>query len=154
MMLQRWSPFEDLRRANLEMDRLRRRFWGSGYGREQEPAAWAIPLDVVERDGEMEIRASLPSVDPKDVEVSTDDGVLAIRAEAKEDREEESDKYLLRERRRGAFYRAVRLPEAVDAEKAQAHYDRGVLTVTFPKAEDKKAHRIAVEVKEASAIEG
>ena len=154
MMLKRWTPFEELRRANLEMDRLRRRFWGSGYGREREPAAWAIPLDVVEKDGEIEVHASLPSVDPKDVEVSTDDGVLTIRVEAKEEREEESDKYLLRERRRGAFYRAVRLPEAVDAEKAQAHYDRGVLTVTFPKAEGKKAHRIAVEVKAASAIEG
>ena len=74
--------------------------------------------------------------------------------EAKEERAEESDKYLLRERRAGAFYRAVRLPETVDAERAQAHYDRGVLTVTFPKAEGKKAHRIAVEVNEASAIEG
>lgn len=154
MMLKRWTPFEELRRANLEMDRLRQRFWGSGYGREREPAAWAIPLDVVEKDGEIEVHASLPSVDPKDVEVSTDDGVLTIRVEAKEEREEESDKYLLRERRRGAFYRAVRLPETVDAERAQAHYDRGVLTVTFPKAEGKKAHRIAVEVKAASAIEG
>ena len=86
--------------------------------------------------------------------MSTDDGVLTIRAEAREERAEESDKYLLRERRAGAFYRAVRLPETVDAERAQAHYDRGVLTVTFPKAEGKKAHRIAVEVNEASAIEG
>ena len=154
MMLKRWTPFEELRRTNLEMDRLRRRFWGSGYGREREPAAWAIPLDVVERDGEIEVHASLPSVDPKDVEVSTDDGVLAIRVEARQEGGEESDKYLLRERRRGAFYRAVRLPEAVDAEKAQAHYDRGVLTVTFPKAGGKKAHRIAVEVKAAPSIEG
>jgi HSP20 family protein len=148
MVVQRWVPLADFGRIQGQLNRLRRGYWDNGYGLEREAEAWAIPLDVVEREGEIEIHASVPSVDPKDVQVSTEDGVLTIRAETKEEHDEENDKYLLRERRSGSFFRSLRLPDTVDAQKAQASYDKGVLTVTLPKAEDKKPRQLTVEIKE------
>lgn len=151
MVLQRWQPYSELRRVEAQMNRLRRGFWGNGYGIEREPRAWAIPLDVVERDDGIEIRASLPTVDPKEVEVSIEDGVLSISSQSQADSEEQGEKYLLRERRSGSSYRAVRLPDTVDASQATAYYEKGVIAIAIPKAESKKARQLTVEVRESPA---
>ena len=92
----------------------------------------------------MVVKASLPGIDREKVDVTIDDNVLTIRAELSEDGEREAAGYLLRERRTGSFYRAVRLPETIDSENVSSTYRDGVLTVNLPRLEEKKARKIAV----------
>lgn len=107
----------------------------------------ALPLDVEESDDNIVVRASVPGVSPDDIRVTTEDGVLAIEADASSDKEATEGNYLIRERRRGSFRRAIRLPDTIDADQADFGYDQGVLTVSFPKQEAKKAKRVEVKIK-------
>ena len=89
--------------------------------------------------------ASLPGVHPDDIQVTLEDGLLTIEGETGYEREEQKGDYLLRERRIGRFHRALRLPNSVDAEQAQPGYANGVLTITVPKQEAKKARRLKIK---------
>ena len=83
---------------------------------------------------------------PEDVKVTVEDGVLTIKAESANEREEKDERYLVRERRSGKYRRALRLPDTLDADKAESRYENGVLTVKFPKVEAKKARKLEVKV--------
>jgi HSP20 family protein len=154
MVLQRWDPFRDLRQMENTMNRLWRGFGGvpgAGEGVEN----WNIQMDVMQKKDAIDVRASVPGIDPEDIDVSVEDGVLTIRAERKTETETEDSRYLVRECSTGSFYRALRLPDTVDAEKIESHYDKGVLTITMPKAEEKKKKQIKVSVgSKPKAIEG
>ena len=144
MGLQRWYPRADVRRVDNTADRLRRAFGGwellfDGYA--GEPL-----LDVVEEDEQVSIRASLPGINPEDVSVTVENGVLSIEGSSGNEEDSNEGRYLVRERRNGAFRRAVRLPDSVDADKAAANYAHGVLTITLPKQESKKARKVEIEV--------
>ena len=153
-MLQRWDPFNELRQMQHTMDRMWRRVGQvPGSASEgQDIEAWAVPLDVSRNGDDTVIRASLPGVAPEDIQVSIEDNVLTIKGQTAEQHQEEEGTHLMRERRTGSFYRALRLPDSVDPEKLQPHYDHGVLTITVPKAEEKKARQLKVQVG-APAIE-
>ena len=140
MLLQRWDPFRDVRR----MDILANRFWRA-YGVGDEIAARALPLDVVQNEEDVVVRASLPGVKADDVEVTVEDGVLRITAADESEREEQDGRYLVRERRSAKYHRALRLPDTVDADKAETQYVDGVLTITFPKVEAKKAKKLEIK---------
>ena len=140
MLLQRWDPFRDMRR----MDNLANRFWRA-YGVGDEIAARALPLDVVQHEEDVVVRASLPGVKTDDVEITVEDGVLTITAADESQPEEQDGRYLVRERRSGKYHRALRLPDTVDADKAETQYVDGVLTITFPKVEAKKAKRLEIK---------
>ena len=137
--VERWSPFAELRK----FDDVFNRFWQSAAGA-NTPEAWSIPLDVIRSGDDIVVKASLPGVKKDDVEVTIEDDVLTIRAEAAEESEHQESGYLLRERRSGAFYRAVRLPETVDSENASSAYGDGILTIRLPKREEKKARKLTV----------
>ncbi len=138
MVLQRRDPFRDLRRIENTMDR----FWrGSGA---YEAGGWAVPLDVVQDGDSIVIHGTLPGVKAEDISVTIDDGVLEIKAESKTDHEEQNGSYLIRERRAGKFHRVIRLPDSVDADKAETRYEDGVLTVRLPKVEARKAKVLEV----------
>ena len=139
MVLQRWSPFGDLRRME---DRMHRMWRGYGFGFSGEREGWGIPLDVVEKDDRIVVRASLPGVDPEEVHVTVDDGILTIKARTETEEERRDGGYLMRERRSGSFHRALRLPDTVDSEKAKPVYENGVLTITLPKVEARKAREL------------
>ena len=154
-MVQRWDPFNDLRQMQDTMDRMWRRI-GNGTRESNSGAdfeAWAVPLDVSQQGDETVIRASLPGVAPADIDVSIEDNVLTIHGETSTEHQEETGNYLMRERRTGKFHRALRLPDSVDPEGSESRYDHGVLTITIPKAEAKKAKRLQVQVGDAPAIE-
>ena len=104
---------------------------------------WAAPVDVVRQGEDVVVRASLPGIDPDDIRVTLEEDLLTIRGEAKEEGE---NGYLMRERRTGSFYRAIRLPDSVDAEKAETLYENGVLSITFPQLEAKKAKQLEIKV--------
>ena len=146
MVLQRWYPIADERRIENVLDRFRR-----GFGRPEYPVVgertWSVPLDVQEEGDNIVFRASLPGVSPDDIHVATENGVLTIRAETASAGETKESDYLIRERRSGSFYRAVRVPESVDLEKAESSYEHGVLTITLPKEEANKARELEIKVK-------
>ena len=142
MVMRRWEPFRELRQMQENMDRLWRNF--SGGGEEGTEENWAIPLDVVQEGDNIVVKASVPGVKPEDIDVSIENEVLIIKGHTTEETERQQDNYLMRERHTGCFYRALRLPDSVDFDNAQPHYENGVLSISFPKMESKKARRLQI----------
>lgn len=152
-MLQRITPFTELRQMQENMDRMRRRF-AAPAGDAPNPAGadtWAAPLDVVADGDNFVIRASLPGVAPENIQVSIEDNVLTIRGETAAQFDRGEGAYLVRERRAGAFRRSLRLPDTVAQDQAQPRYEHGVLTITLPKAEAKRAKQFPVQVVQGPA---
>jgi HSP20 family protein len=151
-----WWPFESLRR---EMDRLyddvrgfRLPFGRSAFDVEpfwRGEISWgkAPAIDLAETDKEYKITAELPGLDEKDVEVNFADGVLTIRGEKREEKEEKKKDYYLSERRYGSFSRALRVPGDVDDAKIDANVKNGVLTVTLPKTVEAQKRQKKIEIK-------
>ena len=102
---------------------------------------WAPAVDIYEDDKEIVVKADLPEVDEKDIDVRVEDGYLTIKGERKFENEEKKDNYHRVERRYGAFQRSFALPDTVNAEKIAAKYDKGVLRVSLPKMEKPKNAR-------------
>jgi HSP20 family protein len=150
MVMQRWEPFKELRQMEDTMNRLWRGFGGQPYSEGGE--GWNIAIDVIRKADEIEVRASVPGIKPEDIDVSVEDNVLVMKAEKKNEYEGGDAAYLVRERSYGSYYRALRLPETVDTNKIQCQYENGVLSITLPKAEEKKKKQIKVNV--TKAIEG
>lgn len=90
-------------------------------------------IDVRETETEFVVEAELPGMDEKDVSVTLNNGILTLKGEKKSEREEKKDDYHLMERSYGSFQRSFRVADAVDADKVNASFDKGVLTVTMPK---------------------
>ncbi|MCH7801590.1 MAG: Hsp20/alpha crystallin family protein [Chloroflexi bacterium] len=144
MTLQKWAPFRDFR----HIDNVMNSFWRNYSPRVQvrHAESWIIPLDIVQDDDNVVISASLPGFKAEDIHVTIQDGALSIAAETTSEAEKSTNGYLLRERRAGMFHRAMRLPETVDADKAESGYNEGVLTITLPRIETKKAKKLEVKV--------
>ncbi|KPK22348.1 MAG: hypothetical protein AMJ70_06230 [Dehalococcoidia bacterium SG8_51_3] len=154
MVLQRWDPFRELRQMEDTVNRLWRGFVGSPSYREGTED-WNILIDVIQKKEAIEVKASIPGVAPEGIEVAVEDNVLTLRAERKLEIEGEEATYLIQERPTGSFYRALRLPDTVDTNKIESHYNNGVLTITMPKAEEKKKKQIQVKVTGGpKAVEG
>jgi HSP20 family protein len=139
MVMERWNPIAEMRR----MDEAFRRLWQGFDGQAEE--AWGIPLDVVQDGDHVRVLASLPGVDPKDISVTFENDTLIVKGQTTAETEKREGDYLMRERRTGQFYRALRLPDTVDHERAESTYENGVLTVSFPRKESKKARTITVK---------
>ena len=140
MVLARWDPFFEIRRARHLANR---RFAGDTTDERRD---WSIPLDIV-RDGDsVTVKASLPGVLPEDIDVTIEGGVLTIKADTKVEQEREDGGYVVRERRAGSFRRSLRLSDNVDADKVEPRYENGVLIITLPVAESKKAKHLTVAV--------
>jgi HSP20 family protein len=131
-----------------EMDELFGRFsrgWPSlQFG--GEARAWAPSVDMIDRKEELLVRADLPGLEQKDVEVSVEDGMLTIRGERKEDKETKDEDYYSCERWVGAFARSVALPAGVETDKVKATFRNGVLEVHLPKTKEAKAKKIDIKV--------
>ncbi len=114
-----------------------------------EAAAMSFALDVREDDKAFHVTAELPGLTEKDVDVSFDDGILAIRGEKKLERDEKKDTWHIVERTYGSFQRRLALSEDVDQEKIEARFDKGVLHVTLPKLPEEKKSSKKIEIKTA-----
>ena len=146
MTLRHWDPLADFRRMDEAMNRLWRGLPRPSTGGETAEG-WVVPMDVHMEGETVLVQASLPGVDPKDIQVTIEDGVLTIRGKTAEEREHRNG-YMLRERRTGSFYRSIRLPDSVDAEKAEPTYENGVISIAFPKLEAKKAKQLEIKLGE------
>lgn len=154
-----WAPFDSLRH---EIDRLFDEFHPfsrrlpsvrSVFGFEPPKLgsdAWTLApaMDLVEKEKEYEISAELPGIDESNVEIKVANHMMTIKGEKKEEKEERQKDYYLSERRYGSFQRSFAMPEGIDADKIEANFIKGVLTVRLPKtAEAQKAEKkIAVKV--------
>ncbi len=145
MTLRRWDPFSEMRRMQENMDQLWRGL-APASGASPEMESWAIPLDVVQEGDEITVHASLPGVNPADINVSIENDVLTIRGRSAGERERREGNFLMRERHTGFFHRSLRLPDTLDTDKAQPRYDNGVLTIAFPKLEAKQARQLTITV--------
>ena len=143
MTMQRRDPFADFRRV----DDLVSRFFGGAPRVAAAPFAERrdFPMDVIREGDALIVRASLPGVSPDEIGVTIEDGLLTIEGETAGETEKREGEYLLRERRSGRFRRALRLPGSVDADKASPRYENGVLTISLPKREEKKARRLEIK---------
>lgn len=154
MVLRRWDPFTELRRVDETFGRLwRGRYYRpSGIsgpsGTNGELATYTLPLDVIREEDEVVIRASVPGVDPKNIEVTVDDGVLTIAGSTETEQESETEGYVIRERRAGKFARSVRLPDYVDPDGAESTYEHGVISVKLPRSEAARAKRLEIKLSE------
>jgi HSP20 family protein len=146
MALVPWRPFEDLSTLQREMDRLFERFFGEPLGLERPTGMWTPQTDVTETKDSVSIKAELPGLEAKDVEVSVSGDMLIIKGEKKQEKEEKDEHRHLVERTHGAFSRMVRLPAPVAPDKIKATFKNGVLTVTLPKTEEAKPKAIPVTV--------
>ncbi len=117
-----------------------------------EPATtrpWAPPVDILETENELVLKADLPEVEMKDVHIEIEQGTLTIKGERKFDRKDDKTAgYHRLERSYGEFMRCFSVPDTVDAERVKADYKAGVLTVTLPKKEAAKPRSIKVEIGE------
>ena len=149
MVIQGWKPFSELRTMQ--------QIW-RGYSVDRavhkNMEGWPLPLDVVMKGDDFTIYASLAGVEPEDVQVSIEEGVLTIKGQTKAVDEGQDADYLMRERREGAFCRALRLPDSLDIDKAHTHYANGVLSITFPRVEAQKAKRLTINIGKSEVLEG
>jgi HSP20 family protein len=148
MVLTRWNPYNEMRRMREDIDRM----WRGHYPTTEEDGEmerWTIPLDVIEEGNNLVVHATVPGVKPDDIEVTLEENVLTIKGKTETEEERKEGEYLMRERRTGAFHRMLRLPDTVNTEKAETAYEDGVLTITFPKVEAKKAKHLKITATKA-----
>lgn len=143
--LTRWDPSADFAAMRNVMDRLfdqplnRLPFRGG-----EDLGNSTLSLDVVENGDTYVIKAAVPGVDPKDVEISVEEDILTIRGEFNKQEETTEETYLRREIRSGSFLRQLRLPPTVEPEKAQASFEHGMLTLSIPKKAEARARSIKI----------
>src|ERR1700735_251149 len=113
---------------------------------ESDLATWAPAVDIYETEGELVVKADLPDLDEKDIDVRIENNVLTIRGERKFEKSVNQDNYLRVERTYGAFSRSFSLPNTIDSEQIHAEYRNGVLSVRMPKREESKPKQIKVNV--------
>ena len=118
-------------------------------GLPENVAAAPLKLDVKEDEKGFHVAAELPGLSEKEVDVTFHDGMLTIRGEKKVERDEKTDKWHIVERSSGSFSRQLSMPTNIDADKIEAKFDKGVLTVCLPKLPDEKAGAKKIEVKGA-----
>jgi HSP20 family protein len=152
-----WQPFEALRN---QVDRLFHdfqtgflqtpfyrtlpdieSFWRRDLGFNVTPA-----IDIVEKDRAFEVTAELPGLDAKNIELQLSDGILTIKGEKQEEKEEKTKDRYVSERRYGSFRRSLQIPGSVDTDKIEANFKSGVLTVTLPRSPEAQMNQKTIPV--------
>ncbi len=143
-----WEPFRELISLREAMDRLfeeslvrPRAGWLWPYGPE------TLAVDMYETPENVVVKTAIPGVKPEDIDITITGDTLTIKGEVKAEEEVKRENYIRQERRYGAFSRSLTLPTKVEAEKAKAEFENGILTLTLPKAEEVKPKVIKVKAK-------
>jgi HSP20 family protein len=157
MALIRWEPIGELNTIQNEMNRLFNTFFdqsGTGSrGTGDSSRRWIPAMDLVETGDHYVLRADLPGLSDEDVNVELQDNVLTVSGERKTAHEANQEGYYRLERAFGGFSRSLTLPEGVDPEGVQAHFDRGVLEIRIPKPEERKPRQVQITVGKGASSE-
>lgn len=147
MTLVRYEPFTLLDRIQRELSRLTN--WDGEAGGDDMSnvvtSSWRPAVDIREEADRFVILADLPGVDPKDIEITAENGMLTVRGERREEKDEEREGFRRVERVRGTFYRRFSLPDSADTDGIKARGKNGVLEITLPKHERVQPRKIAVQ---------
>lgn len=134
-----------------DMNQLFQDFFGDNALTEWAGRVETFPaVDIIENGKNFKVKADLSGIDPENVDVSVTDGLLTIKGERKEEKEEAAENYLRREMSYGAFQRTVPLPEAANCDKAEASFKNGILTVQVPKKEGSMQEPKKLPIKKAA----
>jgi HSP20 family protein len=147
MALVRWDPARELDALQGDMNRLFDSFFGRREGAAGGAYAsrrWIPPMDLVETEDNLVLRADLPGVDEKDIDIEVKDGVLTVCGERKSQHEQKREGFHRVERSFGRFSRSLELPKGVEADSVSASFERGVLEVRMPKPAERKPTRIEI----------
>lgn len=143
MSLMRWHPHGELRTIRDRIDDL---FQDFGFGELAGTwSGWEPRVDLSETENEFIVRAEVPGMEEKDIEVSVHGDALTLKGERSQATEQQGERFYRSERSYGKFLRTIPLPDAVDSENVTASYSKGVLEVRLPKPEAKKARQIKVQ---------
>jgi HSP20 family protein len=144
-ILTRWEPVRGLTSLQDQVNRV----FHEAFNRTGEDAnlsAWAPSVDIYETEHELVVKADLPEIDPKNLDIRVENNILTIRGERKFEKQVNEDKYLRVERSYGSFARSFTLANTVNPEAIKADYQNGVLTLSIPKREEAKPKQIKVNV--------
>ena len=146
MDLIQWKPFREVSRLRSEMDRLWDEYFGAGR-RAFRPMeeAWLPAVDVSETGDKITVKAEIPGMEAKDIDISMVGDTLVIKGEKKAEKEGKDENYHMVERSYGSFSRSMKLPATVDPDKVDASYKNGVLTIVLPKKEEVKPKPIEIK---------
>lgn len=142
MTLSRWQPLREMATLRDTMDRM---FDAPFFQPLSASGKSMVAMDMIERENELVLRASVPGVDPDKLDVTINGDMLTISGTTEHDVENQRDDYLLREHHVGRFERMIRLPVRVDSEGATAECRNGVLSLTLPKSKEARPHRIRIQ---------
>jgi HSP20 family protein len=146
----RWDPFRELSTLQDRMNRAFGGLWGSAQRPDEDyiSASWTPAVDVRETKDALEISAELPGIDPKDVELSVESGVLTLKGSREFEKAIDGETYHRVERAYGSFERSFSLPTNVDPDQVKAVYRHGVLHLTLPKRDEAKPKSISIKVED------
>jgi HSP20 family protein len=148
MAIVRWEPFRDLITLQDRMNRL----FDERFGRVQAgdinmvTGAWSPAVDIYETDHDIIVKAELPEMKEKDIDIRLENDTLTLKGERKFEKETQEENYHRVERAYGAFSRSFTLPTSVDQDKISAEYKDGVLKITLPKKVETKSKQIKVNI--------
>ena len=141
--LNRWEPFRGVSTLHEQLNRV----FGDAFNREESNlTTWAPAVDILETGHELLVKADLPDVDPKDLDIRVENNILTIRGERKFQKQVNESNYLRVERAYGSIARSFSLANTVNSEAIKADYQNGVLTLNIPKREEAKPKQIKVNV--------
>jgi len=144
----KWEPFRDLLTIQDRMNRLFQEGLGSRIGHEERQVGpWSPPVDILESDDRIVLRAYLPGVEQDDIELRVEDGVLILRGQRKPPADVRPEDLHRSERPHGTFVRSFSLPQNIDQAAIRASQKNGVLEVVLPKKQESKAKAIRIDVK-------
>jgi len=142
-----WKPFDELTTLRREMDSLWDRFFPETPFHERYAThEWLPSIDLKETKDKLVVKAELPGLEAKDVDITLTDDILTIKGEKKEEREEKDEHRFFVERYTGTFERRIKLPSLVKTDKIDATFDKGILTVNLPKSEEARKKEIKIKV--------
>jgi len=143
-----WRPFRELERWARDFPRFPRFFEEFEEGEEES----AMPIESFVKDGNLVVRADVPGLDPKDIELSVLGNVLTIKGERKNEKEVKKENYFRREISYGSLERHMTLPSGVETDKVKASFKNGVIEVTIPMGKEAVAKKIPLEAEKAEKV--
>jgi HSP20 family protein len=146
MAIVKYNPMRELRSMQEQMSRLLDMAWNREPGEDMKEGVWQPPVDIFEDKDSVVIKAELPGIDQKDIDIKIEESTLNIRGERKYEEDIRKENYHRVERFYGGFQRTFSLPNTIDQERVKASCDKGVLTVVLPKREETKPKQIKVDV--------
>src|SRR5213593_33207 len=152
-VITRWDPSREFSTLQERMNRLFRDSFGDGQ-EALSTSTFAPPVDVYEDEHNITLKIEVPGIEEKDIDVRIENNTLTVHGERKFEKEEKEENFRRVERQYGSFTRSFTLPTTVDADKVQAHYDKGILKVQLAKKAEAKPRQIKVNVGSEKALEG